>query len=275
MEARKASLGPSQKRTRFPDLRIVVDKEEPHRIRVTQTPHLPPAVSRLLKHRRFPFSDEKTQRLRKLRVTATDVAKILGIDKYTTTLQCMKKKLGLAEAIRATTAMKHGVDFEDEALRAYTEATGNQLVEEHIGFVSGLVSPDVAPTYVGATPDAVLKHAPVLVEVKCPYYRLLGEKAMHVPDLYIPQVMTQMAVTGIHECHFVQYVPNCNATTRKIHISVVNFDPFWWSVALPKIIAFHSDLVMIREGLKQLPEAVHVRRKKRKRKPRTQKNLFI
>jgi putative phage-type endonuclease len=98
-------------------------------------------------------------------------------------------------------AMQHGTDTEPQARMAY-EAHKNVLVDEE-GFID---HPSIANF--GCSPDGLID-ADGLIEIKCPNSKthidtLLSGKA---PSKYIPQMQTQMAVTGRQYCDFVSFDP--------------------------------------------------------------------
>jgi putative phage-type endonuclease len=98
-------------------------------------------------------------------------------------------------------AMQWGTDTEPQARMAY-EAHKNVLVDEE-GFID---HPSIANF--GCSPDGLVG-ADGLIEIKCPNSKthidtLLSGKA---PSKYIPQMQSQMAVTGRQYCDFVSFDP--------------------------------------------------------------------
>jgi len=98
-------------------------------------------------------------------------------------------------------AMQWGTETEPQARMAY-EAQTNNLVDEE-GFID---HPSIAN--LGCSPDGLVGDSG-LIEIKCPNSKthidtLLSGKA---PSKYIPQMQTQMAVTGRKWCDFVSFDP--------------------------------------------------------------------
>lgn len=224
-------------------------------------------VTRLMERAYMDFRDEKTQKMRRTMMTATDASAILhgtemrGENKYCSINKLLRRKMGLEEA-KMTPAMQHGIFYERRALRVYEQVTGNKTIGPLNRFFIG---PPPGHNYkifwdIGCTPDAVCAYIPVLVEIKCPYG--IDEIKGGIPDLYWPQVQVQMAVTGIHTVHFVRFIPPSLLTEGEINIVEVRFDYDWWVEALEYFEQFSSRLARIRYGYEQPPEARKRREKK-------------
>jgi putative phage-type endonuclease len=98
-------------------------------------------------------------------------------------------------------AMQWGTDTEPQARMAY-EAHKKVLVDEE-GFID---HPSI--TNFGCSPDGLIG-TDGLIEIKCPNSKthidnLLSGKT---PSKYIPQMQTQMAITGRQYCDFVSFDP--------------------------------------------------------------------
>ena len=151
------------------------------------------------------------------------------------------KKTGRVISMPPTEAMSYGIQHEAEAAKVYEAVTGNALVDEDIGLLVHQTYPDFA-----ASPDRVLKNAPILVEIKCPFKRKIQTNT--VPTYYLPQVQIQLEVCDMDLCHFVQYIPpqfdeNDTITIKKrglIDIAVVKRDRDWWQTALPILLRFRD-----------------------------------
>lgn len=225
------------------------DKQSP-----AQTMH--PDVQRLMRMKRMRWGTEECMRSRTLGVSSTDFATLVhrfpelrGSNKYQTVNKLTRKKMGLVPR-EESPACKHGVFYEPEALRVYTLLTGNELADE-VGWVKG--GPFV-PFFIGATPDAVCKYKPILVEIKCPFYKQSLE--CEIPDIYWPQVQTQMAVTGIHTVHLMQYFPPDLVSPGEVTIFEAKFDPVWWKRAVEIATNYYYQvLIPIQKGEKPVPSA--------------------
>ena len=216
-----------------------------------------PLVAKLMARDRHTFGTAECMQRRRVRLSATDFSTIVhrleirGSNKYRSFAKWVHYKLGLLP--RTTNpACEHGIKYEEEAIRAYSEATGNVVISD-IGWMEG--GPEDTqldvPTFVGATPDAVCAYLPILVEIKCPFFKL--DFPNEVEDLYWPQIQVQMAVTGIHTVHFVHYVPESACQQRKICITEAKFDPEWWAVAIAEARYVYEYLTLMHKGVAEAP----------------------
>lgn len=169
-------------------------------------------------------------------VTATNVATILGQNPYDTRAKLLYRKKHNLKAEVWQPAVDYGVAHEAVAGQLYTEVTGVELVQEDVGLLVGVPG---GPAFIGATPDFVARAVPIIVEIKTLYRRVSDHT---VPKYYYAQLQTQMAVTGLPLCHFVQYKPPSFGARGVLDIIPVAFDAEWWETALPDIERFHQDL---------------------------------
>jgi putative phage-type endonuclease len=117
-------------------------------------------------------------------------------------------------------AMQWGTDTEPQARMAY-EAHKNVLVDEE-GFID---HPSISNF--GCSPDGLVG-SDGLIEIKCPNSKthidtLLSGKA---PSKYIPQMQTQMAVTGRQYCDFVSFDPRLPEDLQLFIIRVERDDEY-------------------------------------------------
>ncbi len=143
------------------------------------------------------------------KVTASKVADVLAKTKtgvsasranYLSDL-VVERLTGKQAEFYTNDAMQWGTDTEPQARMAY-EAFKNEFVVEE-GFID---HPSISNF--GCSPDGLVGDSG-LVEIKCPNSKthidtLLSGKA---PSKYIPQMQTQMAVTGRKWCDFVSFDP--------------------------------------------------------------------
>jgi len=217
-------------------------------------PSLHPAVQQLLRRKRIPFSE--AFKVRGKRITGTDVAVITGDNPYMNLPKWFHKKLGLYK-VRSNPAMQHGVDNEPKALKCYQASTGLTLVDDHVGFV-------LHGECFGATPDAVLYAAPILVEVKCPTGAIKLLKG--IPKLYFPQVQMQLFCTGFRRCHFVRYWPETLTHPETIHIYAVDAQPAYMKAILPSLHEAHARLLQYeKDGAHTLPPLRKVKKVKKEK----------
>ena len=117
-------------------------------------------------------------------------------------------------------SLEWGREHEDEARRAYEDATG-ELVEQ-TGFV-----PHPTIEFFGASPDGLIGDDG-LIEIKCPFSTKvhLGRVAAGVvPDEYKPQMMVQLICTGRKWVDFVSYDPRLSGAWAPARFFCVRFEP--------------------------------------------------
>ncbi len=176
---------------------------------------------------RFEFKSEATQHLRRRCVTASDCNVLHFYNSRAQLNALYRSKLGLTE-YSTNPAMEHGLRYEAEALEVYSQVTTNTVIKD-IGFLLGANTE--APTWIGCTPDAVSIDEPVLVEVKCPYFRRTKthEPTGLIDPRYYAQLQCQMAVTGIFTIDLVRYIPPSLSDAGEIKITRTYYDHEWWT----------------------------------------------
>jgi len=98
-------------------------------------------------------------------------------------------------------AMRWGTEQEDNARRAYTEFTGNQVEQRGLA-----ISTEIE--FFGASVDGLIGYDGT-AEIKCPESSTYLEwvVAGEVPEQHIPQMLAGLAVTGRKWCDFIAYDP--------------------------------------------------------------------
>ena len=160
-------------------------------------------------------------------LTASRMAKILPGARG----QYLKSRLDLMDDLVAeritgqltegftTPAMQWGIDTEAEARTEYEVLTGEGV--ELCGFIR---HPSIE--WLGASPDGLIG-SNGLLEIKCPktvthlHYLANGT----VPPEYLPQVLTQLLVTGRKWVDFVSYDPRLGDEYAKHRIFCVRYTP--------------------------------------------------
>jgi putative phage-type endonuclease len=223
--------------------------------------------------RRIPQVQQKSAEWleqRKCRLTSSDAATALGINKYETQFDLLLKKCNYGPKFTGNEATKHGEKYETEAINWYcklinkknhefslvdydslkeirTESELDSLKETH--FVAG--SPD------GVAEDLDNSEELVLLEVKCPMRRkiIFGQ----VPEYYYPQVQLNMAIFDLKKADFIEYIPKGIAPyflqEPMINIVRVHRNDKWLLDSIPKLYEFWQQVVLYREiGIEKHPD---------------------
>jgi len=172
---------------------------------------------------------------RKLRITASNIASIIGQNKYCSRRTLFKRKTGQLKPQGMNPACTYGLDHEDEAAARFSEVTGIDLVEEDIGLMI-----HKQYNFIGASPDFVCKYINALIEIKCPFRRTITHDC---PEHYYPQVQLQLEVCDIDLCYFVQYRPDTFTRHGILDIVKVPRDKMWFAKWLPHIQEFWNEVL--------------------------------
>lgn len=140
-------------------------------------------------------------------ITASDFAQALGLGKFGSKKQLLRKKCGFGDTFDANCApIQWGVRYEKVACDIYIKRNNGIRVHEF-----GLLRhPEKA--FIGASPDGITEFG-VMLEIKCPYRRkITGE----VPDQYMYQIQGQLEVCNLDECDYLE-----------VGLHEVGADEFW------------------------------------------------
>lgn len=149
-------------------------------------------------------------------------------------------------------ATEHGKKYEPIAITKYKQLSGAKVF-----FVRFMLHPEYS--FIGGTFDglAILSDGEgVLIEVKCPYTRGIGGS---VPEHYVGQVQSYLAIAGLDRCLFIQYKPPYVTPGRGFHrpekLSVLTVvrDPGYFSSRVFRLWDFYKRLCAFRKGV--LPTA--------------------
>ncbi len=177
---------------------------------------------------------------RKGRVTGSMVGAALGLDPNTSRDEAMRRMVrayqGLPSEFVGNIATSWGTTHEEEAREAF---------EYHIGTPVAPATFVVHPTlpWLGASPDGyVSNHA--LLEIKCPYGLRDKPKPVAFNTIkeqphYYAQMQIQMYCTDKIACYFWQWTSHDHA------LEIVDYDPIWIEVNLPKLEAFYNEFLAI------------------------------
>jgi putative phage-type endonuclease len=177
---------------------------------------------------------------RKGRITGSMVGAALGLDPNTTREETMRRMVrayqGLPSEFEGNIATTWGTNHEDEAREAF-EYDQNCVVAP-AAFV-------MHPTldWLGASPDGYVADY-ALLEIKCPFGlrdkpKPVEFKRINIQPHYYAQMQVQMYCTDRVCCYFWQWTPKDQC------LEIVNFDPKWIEVNLPKLEAFYNEFLAI------------------------------
>lgn len=143
--------------------------------------------------------------LRQTMLTASDTAQAMGMGKFGTRADLLKKKMnerqGIVAPFKTLPPMKWGIMFEPMALRCYQAANDGITVHEF-----GLIPHNSLPY--GASPDGITDLG-IMIEIKCPFRRKINGDIL---EQYAIQMQGQMAVCGLSECDFIECDMECFST---------------------------------------------------------------
>ena len=167
-----------------------------------------------------------------LSITGSMVGAVLGVNPHAKRKDALREKvrerLGAEREFQGNAATEYGTRHEPDALAAYSEHIGLDVIE-----VGLMVHPEL--DWIGASPDGLVGDGDEgLVEIKCPFSKELynlGDKPM-----YYAQIQLQLAVTGRKWCDFVVWTPETIAIER------VDADPHWLADNMETLLAFHEEL---------------------------------
>lgn len=142
----------------------------------------------LSKHRYVPLSDDWFTLRGKL-LTASDMAAVLGENKYCSPNVLFKRKTRQGSGFSGNAATRWGQKYEDEAAAVYSHLTSQVLVPEPIGLLVHDYEKAGCKRY-AATPDFMTMNG-IMVEIKCPFRR---EITSEIPRHYTAQVIDKVSM---------------------------------------------------------------------------------
>ena len=165
-------------------------------------------------------------------ITASDIAAVLGMNKYQSKNALLKKKVYPKESLYCSAAMLHGIKNEDIARDKFCEKYGVQC--EEVGL---FVHPEYS--FIGGSPDGICNDGR-LVEIKCPLSREIKHE---IPEHYYPQVQICMEILNIEECYFIQYQEETIFRKEILDVLIVKRDEEWFQSNLPIIDEFWKSVL--------------------------------
>lgn len=172
---------------------------------------------------------------RKTYIGASEVAAILGLDRYRTRLDVYNEKRGLAPAFEGNNQTERGNRLEAIAAEYFTEKTGTPLRRKSDAFTH----PD-HPFIVGHV-DRVVVGEKRLVEIKCPsvaMFRKLQREGL--PENYVIQAQVYMGLAGFPKLTFDIFC----ADVWDAAIFDIDFDETIYSAAIAGVVTFWNNYIV-------------------------------
>lgn len=141
---------------------------------------------------------EEWLEFRKNKIGASDASVIMETSPWKTPYQLWCEKMGLNPDLKATSAMKRGVELEDQARLMFSLDTGISVSPKVI----------VHPTYnwMMASMDGVSDDNKQAVEIKCPGQEDHAKALQGVaPEKYVAQLQHQLEVLGLDELYYYSF----------------------------------------------------------------------
>ncbi len=149
--------------------------------------------------------------MRRSYIGASDAAAIMGVSPWRTPKELFLEKTGQGKPQETNSAMRRGIDLEEEARQAFEKITG------HIVFPKVVFSKEFP--WLMASLDGMTMDENVIVEIKC------AGKEDHeiawkggIPEKYWPQVQQQMIVTGLKKCMYYGYSPRYMGLNNIVYV---------------------------------------------------------
>lgn len=150
-----------------------------------------------MKYLSFDQGSPEWLELRRTRVTATDMAILLGCENCITPLQLWERKMGLAAPVYVTDAMRRGNELEQLVRDIYADETG-------IPVMPACVESEEYP-WLMASLDGISPEGTRIVEIKCPLPENIKDNIDPIPEKYYIQMQAQLLCTGLSKCAYCVY----------------------------------------------------------------------
>jgi len=181
---------------------------------------------------------------RKTLITASDAAGALGIPAFSGQKGNIRESLireKTSGTFKGNVFTRHGSDNEDMVRDRLADILGDEPLEFGL-----LVHPELP--WLGASPDGIFRRSGAMIEIKCPYKRVIvpGE----IPHHYFPQVQCQLEVCDLETCYFVQWQPAHLSHTGKevFDIVLLGRDRDWFQKHKEALHEFWTDLMAARKA---------------------------
>lgn len=172
--------------------------------------------------------------IRKEKISATDVAAILGVSPWVTPLQLWKRKLGFESQQQQTQAMRYGSELEPHV---------RNLVEAKLGLsFPPCVALHGEASWRMASLDGYNDVTNTVLEIKCANAKDHEEaKKGNIPAKYISQLQWQMMVMGAKLAYYASY------NNDDLVIVEVDFDNEYIASIMPKVAEFYKCVLEMQE----------------------------
>jgi putative phage-type endonuclease len=202
-------------------------------------------IETLLKIPQYEQRSPEWFKQRENKLTSSDAATALGINPYQKAYEVLFKKCGHElKPFTGNVATLHGQKYENEAIEKYCQMTNR--VNYNFGLIShGEVYKTNDYYWLAGSPDGIAidkndnNSKPILLEVKCPYRRVI--KMGEIPAYYFPQVQLNMFICNLDVADFIEYRP-----PNEINIVRVNRDEEWLKENLKKLETFWKEVEFYR-----------------------------
>jgi len=182
------------------------------------------SVARILAAPVIPQRTEAWYEFRRIRLTASDVSKVLAKGAGKSRLSLFLEKTGQKDSFGGNEATESGAANESNALEEYKRLYPDLVVYDDLSAVVHETHDELA-----ASLDAVTACG-INVELKT----IHGHKIKSIPKTYRDQVLFQMEVCNLDVSHLVQFYVDRGETL----IETIHRDPEWFSENLDKFLTF-------------------------------------
>ena len=173
-------------------------------------------------------------RMRRFALTGSTVATVLGLNKYETKNQLIKKKLSTKK--RPTPyACSHGIRYEREAVCVYESISNERVADVDFGFRI-----HHQYEFLGGSPDGIT-FSLKLLEIKCPLRRKIIKG--FVPIHYMPQLQLLMEIFDLDSCDYFEYKPESISNEMEYNLVNVKRKQNWLNENLETFCSFHKRLL--------------------------------
>jgi putative phage-type endonuclease len=163
------------------------------------------------------------------RITSSDAAVILGLNKYSNPNKLWHEKMGLVPRKITNHHMERGKLLEPAARELFIETTGIDVVP--------MVVESSELFWMGASLDGIDKSRRIIVEIKCPAW---SQHENEIVPMYKAQVQHHLYTTGAEMCFYVTYIEHLE---QKINIIEVSRDEQFMQNMIDAELAFYKEFL--------------------------------